>query len=388
MLSPFVERLRGGSLFLVVAFAVYVLRKVTLRPIWRFARLLVRERRRIFTRRRTVAWLVLLAAAVGPWFLPWPVLADDEFVVVPHERAEVRAQIAGRVGEILVKEGERVRRGQPLATLRNAALHARIATLEAEVQVAALRIDRLRHGARPEELELARRHVDQVRTEAWSSARDAAVASRLATAALGTQASADTARARVAGATGAEGVAQWGLSLLAAGARPEDITAAEAAHTEVASQLAQLRSDAALLVLRSPIDGVVMTAHLDDKLQLMLAPGELFAEVHDLASMVAEIPLALGAPLAELAIGDEVELRAYGLPSGVLRARVARFREVVEDKAGEPRIIAVTTPFELARPVSGLTGHARIYGARHSLAYANFYLPLQRLLRVRMWSKW
>jgi multidrug efflux pump subunit AcrA (membrane-fusion protein) len=388
LLAPFVEQLRGGGLVLAILLGVYVLRNVTLRPLWSFARLLVRERRQIFTRQRTAVWLLMVAAAIGPWLLPWSVLVDDEFVIMAHARADVRAQTAGRVHEILVKEGDRVARGQPLAILRNAELHAQIVALEAELEVASYLIDRLRHGARPEELALARRQLDHARSEVWRSAREAAVATRLATAALGTQASADSARARVAGATGTAGAAQWGLSLLAAGARPEDITAAEAERARVASQLAQLRSDEALLALRSPIAGVVMTTHLADKLQAMLAPGELFAEVHDLGNMVAEIPLAQGDPLSELAIGNEVALRAYGLPHGELHARIARFREVLQDKGGEPRIVAITTPFALDSPISGLTGHARIYGARRSLAYAHLYLPLQRLLRVRLWSKW
>lgn len=388
LLAPVVERLRGGALVLAIALGVYVLRNATLRPVWGFARLLVRERRRIFTRRRIALWFGLATVVIGPWLVPWPVLVDDEFVISPHERAEVRAQTAGRVEEVLVKEGDRVQRGQPLATLRNAALRARIAVLEAELELASNQLDRLRHGARAEELELARRHLDQARSEVWSSSREAAVATRLATASLGTQASADTARARVAVAAGAAGAARWGLSLLAAGARTEDITAAEAEHARIASQLAQLRADEVLLVLRSPIDGVVVTAHLEDKRREMLAPGELFAEVDDLGRVVAEIPLVQGDPLAELAPGDEVALRAYGLPSDALSARIARFREAVQDEAGGPRIVAITTPFVLDHPVPGLTGHSRIYGKRRSLAYANFYLPLQRLLRVRLWSRW
>jgi multidrug efflux pump subunit AcrA (membrane-fusion protein) len=388
LLAPFVEQLRGGGLVLAIAFGVYVLRNITLRPVWRFACLLVRERRRIFTPQRTTIWFLILAAVIGPWLLPWPVLVDNEFVIVPRERAEIRAQTAGRVHEILVKEGARVQRGQAIATLRNAALHAQITALEAELEVASYQIDRVRRGARPEELELARRQLDHARSEVWRSAREAAVATRLAKASLGTQASADTARGRVAGATGTAGAAEWGLSLLAAGARPEDITAAEAGHARVAAQLAQLHSDEALLTLRSPIDGVMITTHLEDKLQAMLAPGELFAEVQDLGSVVAEIPLAQSDPLAELAIGNEVALRAYGLSRDELRARIARFREVAQDKGGQPRVVAITTPFVLDVAVSGLTGHARIYGERRSLAYAHLYLPLQRLLRVRMWSKW
>jgi multidrug efflux pump subunit AcrA (membrane-fusion protein) len=389
LLAPIVERFRGvGLLFAVVFTAGYLLRSATLRPVGNLVRLVVRERRRIFTRRRTAILLALAVAVVGPWFVPWPVLVDAEFVVVPHHRADVRAQAAGRVGEIFVAEGDHVRRGQPIATLRNAALHARIAVLEAEREVSAHHLERLRRGARPEELAVARRRLDHARSEVERTTDEARVASSLAAASLGSQASADLASGRVATSTGAAGAARWSLSLLEAGARPEDIAAAEAAHVRLERQLAHLHADEALLTLRSPIDGVVATPHLPDKLQAVLAPGDLFAEVHDLGAVIAEVPLSQGDPLGELAVGDLIALRPYGAPGDEVQARVERFRQVAQDGGDEPRIVAITSPFALARPITGLTGHARIYGAEHSLAYANFSLPFQRLVRVRLWSMW
>ena len=294
MLAPIVARLRGAVLLAAIALAAYMLRNVVLRPVWNAARWVVRERRQIFTRRRTAVLLVLATALIGPWFLPWPVLVDAGFTVVPHHRAGVRAEVAGRVEAIFVKEGDRVRRGEPIATLRNAALHARIAALAAE---------------------------------------------------------------------------------------------AETGDAKLEAQLAQLRADEALLTLRSPIDGVVATAHLDDKRQAVLAPGERFAEVQDVSTVVAEIALSPSDPLGELAVGDDVVLRAYGAPDGEIRARVERFREAAQDggaSGNERRLVAITSPFTLERPLPGLTGHARIYGVERSLAYANLYLPLQRLV----WSMW
>jgi putative peptide zinc metalloprotease protein len=388
LLAPVVERFRGAGLVFAVIVTGYLLRNVTLRPIWSLARLLVRERRRVFTRRRTAVLLAVAVAFVGPWFLPWPVLIDAEFVVVPHQRADVRAQAAGRVGEIFVAEGDRVQRGQPLAALHSTALRARIAMLEAEREAASHHLDQRRRGARAEELTLARRRLDRASSEAERSTGDAEVATSLAEASLGTQTSADTARVRVATSAGAVGDARWSLSLLEAGTRREDVAVAQGELARIESQLAHLRAEQELLTLRSPIDGIVATAHLEDKLQAMLAPGDLFAEVHDLSAVVAEVSLSRRDPLAELRIGDEVALRPYGAQGGAVRARVERLRAAAQDSGGEQRIIAISSPFALDRPISGLTGHARIYGAEHSLAYANLYLLLQRLVRVRLWSMW
>lgn len=388
LVAPLVERLRGAALLLVVALVVYLLRNVTLRPVWSLARLLVRERRRIFTRRRTAVLAAVVAVVVGPWCIRWPVLVDDQFVLMPQQRADVRAQVAGRVEQILVQDGDRVRRGQPIATLRNAALHAQIETAAAELEAATHQLERLRRGPRTEELALAHHRLDHARSEVDRGTRATAIASNLASAALGTEASADLERRRLASEIGAADAARWQLSLLQAGTRAEDIAVAEAECARLASQLAKLRGDEALLTLTSPIDGVIVTPHLTDRLQAMLAPGERLAEVHDLSAMVAEIALSPGDPLAEIAVDAQVALRSYGTPRSGIVTRIARLREATQDAGGERRVVAVTAPFSPDRPISGLTGHARIYGADRSLAYAYLYLPLQRLLRVQLWSRW
>jgi hypothetical protein len=272
--------------------------------------------------------------------------------------------------------------------LRNAALHAQVETLAAELEAASHQLERLRRGSRTEELAVARRRLDHARAEVDRGKRAAAIASDLATAALGTEVSADAERRHLAGEIGAADAARWQLSLLEAGARREDIAVAEAECARLASQLAKLRGDEALLTLSSPIDGVVVTPHLAERLQAMLAPGERFAEVHDVGVMVAEIALSPGDPLAEIAVDDEVELRPYGTPHSGIVTRIARLREATQDAGGERRVVAVTAAFSPDRTISGLTGHARVYGADRSLAYANLYLPLQRLLRVRLWSRW
>lgn len=388
LVAPLVERLHGVALVLVVAFVVYRLRNITFRPVWSLARLVVRERRRIFTRRRTVVLATVVALVVGPWCIRWPVLVDDSFVLVPQQRADVRAQVAGRVEQILVDDGDRVRRGQPIAILRNAALHAEVETTAAEFEVATHRLALLRHGARSEELAVARHRLDHARSEVDRGMRATAIASNLASAALGTEASADLERRRLAGEVGAANAAHWQLALLEAGTRAEDIAVAEAECARLAGQLAKLRGDEALLTLTSPIDGVVVTSHLTDRLQATLAPGERLAEVDDLSAMVAEIALSPGDPLGEIAVDAPVALRPYGTPRSGIATRVARLRQATQDASGEQRVVAVTAPFSPDRPISGLTGHARVYGADRSLAYAHLYLPLQRLLRVQLWSRW
>ena len=383
---PIIERFEGAGVVFTVLATTYLLRRKILRPVWLGLRALVRERRRAFTRRRAPLWAFVLVLVLGPLFMQWRVRVDATFVLVPAWQADVRAQVGGRVAEVFVVEGTQVRRGQPLARLTNSELVARIAILEADHEAVTQQLTKLRNGATTEERELARGRLDHARAELQRATAAASRVSRLARASLGTLSAVDKALATVAASSGAVGSAQWADALTEAGARPEAIASVEAEAASLAGQIAHLRAEEKLLTLVSPIDGVVSTPHLEQMLQARLEPGDLLVEVHDHRAMVAEISLLPTDPLATVRVGDEIALRSLASPHEELVARVARIREPVKDARGKEHIVVVTSPIPLARPVAGLTGHARIYGEEHSIAYAGFYLPILRLFRVRLWS--
>ncbi len=386
LLTWLVDRGRGIGLVVAIFLTIYLGRKMMFGPLWRSLKALVTERDQIFTRRRSIVLALVAALFIGPWFLPWPVLFDATFVVLPQARGEVHAEVAGRVESILVKEGDHVAKGQVIAQLRDPALHTRIAVLEAQLAVATENVARVRSGARLEERAVARSHAEHAEAQVYSSAKTAAMARSLARASLGTQSTADLAHERVADKVGQAGAAQAALSLIEDGPRKEDIRVAEAEQARIVTELERDRKDEERLALRSPIEGTIVTAHLGTKLQMTLAAGELFAEVHDTRSEVAEIALPADSPLGELSVGDPIVLRAYGAPHGEIHARVDRLRDATQALGAAHRTVVVTSPFSLGRPVSGLTGHARIYGAKRSLAYSILYLPFQRLVGVRLWS--
>jgi hypothetical protein len=125
-------------------------------------------------------------------------------------------------------------------------------------------------------------------------------------------------------------------------------------------------------------------------------------------------------------LGDPIALRPYGAPHHHVRATLARIRDTAGRSSGtadrsrdaadrsrdaadrsrdaadrsrdaadhrrdatpslDTHLVLITSPFAVAGGRAGMTGHARLYGKRRSLAYAAFYLPLQRLLRMRLWS--
>ncbi|MDB4961941.1 MAG: Peptidase, family [Myxococcales bacterium] len=385
--TPLVVHFRGVGLLFAIGLSIYMWRGATFTPLWAGIRTLVTERRKIFTLRRSAALLALLAAIIAPLGLRWPLHVDAELVLRPHERAEVRAQTSGRIVEIFVAEGTRVRRGDPLARMASSGLRERIAKLEADREVADHRLSALRAGARDEELLLASRRAQRAAGERSRSAAEANLARRLAAAKLGTQERADGALGNAAQHAGEAAAAQSALALLEAGTREEDVKIAEAERALIDVELQHLRHEESLLMIRSPIDGVVATPRVADKLLARLKPGELFVDIHDLENVVAEIALSPGDPLSEIRVGDDVGLRLDAAPTHDVRVRVDRFHAMATPGAdGSDHIVLVTSPFRVDRPVTGLTGHARVYGREHSLAYAHIYMPVRRLVSVTLWS--
>ena len=87
---------------------------------------------------------IVVAAAAGVLFLatcPLPMRVDGDAVVAPVYRAQVQPEIEGVVGKVLVREGERVARGQVLAEMEAWDYRSALAAAEAKYQTALLQMN-------------------------------------------------------------------------------------------------------------------------------------------------------------------------------------------------------------------------------------------------------
>jgi HlyD family secretion protein len=194
-----------------------------------------------------------------------------------------------RIAAVLVQEGERVKRGEVVARLDT--IEPQVA--QAEAQVAALRqvIEKLHNGARPEEIAQARANVEAVRAEASRARQQYERAKTLSDRSGGravSQQDLENATAALDVAEGRLAVAQKQLDLIVAGARKEDVAAAEAKLRAGEAQLAFLKAQLKETQLISPVDAVVRTR--------IMEPGEI------------AFPQK---PVLSLAITDPKWVRAY-----------------------------------------------------------------------------
>ncbi len=191
--------------------------------------------------------------------LPAGDLVSGNGVIEPADReVRVAPAVAGRVAEVLVREGARVRVGDPLVALEQGAERAALAAAEADVAVAAAELSRARRGTRIEDLDAAEADAAAARARSTLSAEVLTRTARLAQGGDATTDELDRAR-RQAEADQAQ-LRQSEARRRAAvnGSRREDIAVAVARLRAAEARRDQSREQLARLTVRAPAEGDVL----------------------------------------------------------------------------------------------------------------------------------
>lgn len=221
--------------------------------------------------RRVAAAAIAVGLGAAVWF---GLLRDREpggrltaSGTVEATEARLGFPAAGRVEDVLAREGDAVRAGDELAHLDRAEAAARRAQAEAQAAAAEAQLAELERGFRSEEIAQARAALGAAEQRRLDAERDLGRTQRLFEAGAVSQEAHDKARlARDVAASQSE-QAREQLGLLETGPRPERIAAQRALLAQARAAVAA--SDAALanLTLRAPFDGVVTVRHRE--------PGEM-----------------------------------------------------------------------------------------------------------------
>ena len=219
-------------------------------------------------------------APVAPAPIPFPDRVAGVGLIEPaSETILIGTQVGGIVSQVLVKEGERVTKGQALIEIDSRDAEARLASARAKVETAKSRVSAAE--ARVEQLVARPRAEDVAEAKALVEAREAALSDAkgrldrlLKVTDRGTAANEQPAlefAVAVASANLADAKAK--LTRVEAGTYPEDLAVAKSDVRTASSELAATESDLALaetarelLIVRAPIDGTI--------LKLDARPGE------------------------------------------------------------------------------------------------------------------
>lgn len=200
----------------------------------------------------------------------------------------VAAEVAGRVTEVLVREGQAVRPGDPVAKVDTAALELQVKQAEAALAGAEARLAETKTGARPEQLRQAEELASQAAANLAGAQKHYDTVRQLHEQGAVARSQFDAATTQLEAAAAQARAARAQADLVRQGASAEQLKQLEAgvAQARAALQLAQLHLDRA--TVKAPIAGVT--------LRRLVEPGALISP---------------GTPLATLANLTDVWLRVY-----------------------------------------------------------------------------
>ena len=375
------DRFHGvGFLALLSVMGVFMVRQYSRAAVDRSSMGHVKRPWRPSRRQKIIALVVAIICV-----LPYPYSASGEFEILPRDRADVRALVAGDVREVLVREGQTVTAGQVVAKLDDSAQRARVAASEAELARLDSELTIVRKGAREEEIEVARSKVETAKASAELAERSAA---RVATAFRGksvtpqeyerAQGAAEVARQQLL-------EAERALILIESPALEERIQSFEAERRRIQAELEYARQELAYTEIRAPIAGRIISSELQFARGHYLNRGDLLATVEDTAELYADIRIPESS-IGQVAIEADANLKPWAFPASSFDGSVRAIAPAAEDDTYGKVIrvqVVLQDPGQKLR--TGMTGNAKV-DAGWSLTGIVFTRAIARFVLVEVWS--
>jgi HlyD family secretion protein len=221
------------------------------------------------TLKRLPVRVALIAAVVAVLaFVTWRLLRGDgatEGIVasgtVEATDADLGFEIAGRVAEIAVREGDPVRSGERLAVLDQTELQAAVRAARSQAAAAEARLDELTRGFRTEEVAQARANLRAAESRMAKADEDLSRGETLYQGgAISKEAYDQLTTARDVMLAEAE-AARERLLLMERGPRPEQIAAQRASVEAAEAEVGRIEARLTFAEVRAPFDGVVTVRH-------------------------------------------------------------------------------------------------------------------------------
>jgi HlyD family secretion protein len=327
------------------------------------------------TPKRLIPILLILGLIVAAFLtrgfglLPKPDGPLSLYGNVDIREVDLGFRVGGRIADIPVEEGARVKKGDLLAQLDRASIDSSVAQAEAQVAQARAELSKLERGSRAQDIAQAQARVVAAEAAAGDAQRDYARRQPLVEPGAisrdiwdATVAARDRAQAQLAEARAA-------YSLVRTGPRSEDIEAGRAALKAAQAARGRIGTDLDDTRLVASIDGTVVTRAREPG--AIVAPGEtVFTLAIDrplrVRAYVAESDLSRVAPGMKVTVKADGNPRSYAGTIGYISPRaeftpksvetsdlrtdlVYRLRIVVDDpdgalRQGQPVTVAISNP--------------------------------------------
>lgn len=370
--------------------------------------------------------LIIICLLIAAGFLPWELKISGDFTIIAAKRVSVTPQVMGNLKKIYVGQGSQIRAGQLLAEMENLEIANNYQETKGELASQMASLDLLKAGSRPEEIERAKRLVETKKAELYNASRigqeravlldtiakkEAELANarinyersqKLLEAGLIARNDADRDRTayevqqkELSEAKGKLKVleeqtdrsrdiknkelaqANSELRILLAGSRKENIRAVESQVKKLEEKLYILEREIELLKIRSPIDGVVSTSYLHNRIGDFLDKGDAFCEIVSEGTVVVEMPVP-EKEIGDVSLGFPITIKVRGYPKRWYRAHVTSIAPVAAVHGLERTVVVQG---QLQNPdgslKAGMTGVGKILCGKRMI----FNIVSRRLIR-------
>ena len=250
---------------------------------------------------KTIVVMLCAAYAAGACQRTAPATDARVSGQVDVTEVQIAPEVGGRIVDMAIAEGDRVKQGQIVARLDTRDVDLALQRARAERSQADAQLRLLQAGARAEDIRQAEAQAAAAAADVQAAQADLAAAEtdlqrfeRLLQTNSGSQKQRDDAATRrqvandrVTAARARERAAREAAARLRAGSRPEEIEAARARVAAVDAQIATFEKSKDDAIVRAPIDGIV-TDRLLDKGEIV-SPRVPIAVLADLDHAWAEV---------------------------------------------------------------------------------------------------
>ncbi len=296
--------------------------------------------------------------------------ANGQVVADAGGQASLAFPTDGQIATIAVNVGDRVRKGEVLASLDARTVSSLIVQAQADVAAAEANLAKTQARARPQEFSQNSAAVRAAQAKAYAAKAEFDRQIALAHAGISSQRELQRARADYEDAAAGAQIAQQQGSILEAGPRPQDVAVARATVQQALAELSAARTKASLLNIVAPFDGVITqrrknpgeTADPTTPVLSMVNPNRTVVEVQlsqDQAAMVrpgAPVEIEVDGSVNRI-VGSVIAVSpALAEQTGTMtaRIRVASARALMPGAAAKASIVVRDVPDAFVVPESAV----------------------------------
>jgi HlyD family secretion protein len=203
------------------------------------------------------------AASAGDGVAAGEAILNATGYVVAAHKIQVASKVNGRVAQILVEKGDRVRQGQVLVRLEDEEYRAQLQQARGQLMSLQARLAEAVNGSRPEEVAQASANVEQVKADLANARVQLERTKRLVAEGVMSRADLDDAQARYDGLAARVNSLEKSSDLVRLGPRKEQIDSLRYQVEQAKGQVALAETQLDNTVIRAPVTGTILERNVE-----------------------------------------------------------------------------------------------------------------------------